>query len=292
MYFAGIDAGGTKTDFLLCDETEKEIKRVTLGAGNPNDIGIDACLALLSEGLDELCGGIMPNAVFAGVSGGGYGEYAERIGKFLKERFPNSCVDNGTDAINLLYCSESSDNVGALICGTGNAFFVRKGNEIHRFCGWGHLFEDGGSAYALGRDALRLMLEYEEKVTDDRNSSLFYLLRQELGSSAHEALSLIYQKGKPYIASLAPLVFKAYSLNDNAASMIIDANIEAVCMRVAFAFEEIGAPDEIVCAGGLLNSYLFYELLSKNIPVPLKRLTVPPVYGACRRAMSLIEGDS
>ena len=63
-------------------------------------------------------------------------------------------------------------------------------------------------------------------------------------------------------------------------------------MRVEFVFEEIGAPDEIVCAGGLLNSYLFYELLSKNIPVPLKRLTVPPVYGACRRAMSLIEGNS
>ena len=28
MYFVGIDAGGTKTDFLLCDENEKQINYI------------------------------------------------------------------------------------------------------------------------------------------------------------------------------------------------------------------------------------------------------------------------
>ena len=64
----------------------------------------------------------------------------------LQEKFPNSIVDNGTDAINLINYSQSDGNVAALICGTGNAIFVRKNGEILRFGGWGYHFENGGSA--------------------------------------------------------------------------------------------------------------------------------------------------
>ena len=116
MYYVGIDAGGTKTDFLLCDENEKQIKKITLGAGNPNDIGIDACIELLSAGLDELCANLTPNAVFAGVSGGGYGENARRIRSFLEARFPNSKVENGSDVLNVIYSSESEGTVAFCLC--------------------------------------------------------------------------------------------------------------------------------------------------------------------------------
>ena len=49
MRFVGIDGGGTKTDFALCDENVNILKRVTLGASNPNDIGIDNTLKILKE---------------------------------------------------------------------------------------------------------------------------------------------------------------------------------------------------------------------------------------------------
>ena len=96
MYLVGIDVGGTKSDFLLCDENENQLKRVILGAGNPNDIGIDACISLLSQGLDELCENIAPDAVFAGVSGGGYGENAIKIKDFLKNRYPERVIYVGS----------------------------------------------------------------------------------------------------------------------------------------------------------------------------------------------------
>lgn len=287
MYFVGIDAGGTKTDFLLCDENENQIKKVTLGAGNPNDIGIDECISLLSKGLDELCGNCIPDAVFAGVSGGGYRENAQRIKEFLQKRFPNSRVDNGTDAINLIYCSSSSGNVGALICGTGTALFLRVDGRLVRFGGWGHLFDNGGSAYDVGRDALRFMLECEENFSEALSSPLCVILREQLGSSAHEALNSIYAKGKTYIASFAPLVFDAYEKNDSTAFSIINSNAEAVASRLLSAVSAHGSINEIVCAGGLFNSPLFYELLSKKADVPLSLLTSAPVIGACRRAICL-----
>ena len=285
MYFVGIDAGGTKTDFLLCDEKENQIKKVTLGAGNPNDIGIDACISLLSKGLDELCDGCVPDAVFAGVSGGGYGENAERIKSFLQSRFPNSRVDNGTDAINLLYCSASSGNVGALICGTGTALFLRVDGKLVRFGGWGHLFDNGGSAYDIGRDALRFMLECEENFSSALSSPLYTFLREQLGSSAHDALNSIYANGKSYIASFAPLVFNAYEKGDTAAVSIINSNVDSVADRIFLAISMYGSVDEIVCAGGLFNSSLFYDLLAKKVDIPLSLLEISPVSGACRCAM-------
>ena len=291
MYFVGIDAGGTKTDFLLCDENEALIKSLSLGAGNPNDIGIDACISLLSAGLDELCKDYAPNAVFAGVSGGGYGENAAKIHLFLKNKFPTAAVDNGTDAINLLYCSKESGNVGALICGTGSVLFLRISGELLRFGGWGHLFDGGGSAYDIGRDALRALLDYEEISPSELSTPLCKLLLDELGETAHSSLNSFYAKGKPYVASFAPKVFEAYAQGDKTAQAIIDKNVNSVAAKIAVAVTsvELSEPiSEIVCAGGLFKSPIFYELLSQKLDFKLKLLDVPPVIGACRRAMSLI----
>lgn len=290
MYFVGIDAGGTKTDFLLCDENENELNRVTLGAGNPNDIGIDACISLLSKGLDTLCGERVPNAVFAGVSGGGYGENAARIKELLKNKYPNAVVDNGTDAINLIYCSSSRKNAGALICGTGSALFLRVNGELLRFGGWGHLFDEGGSAYDVGRDALRFLLDCEEKNSSALTSPLCVLLRERLGSSAHDSLSAIYSKGKTYIASFAPLVFDAYEKGDLVARSIIESNASSVAARLNSAIATLDSSlilDEIICAGGLFNSSIFFNLISQSVALPLSLLSIPPVFGACRRAIEL-----
>lgn len=291
MYFVGIDAGGTKTDFLLCDGDETVIKSLSLGAGNPNDIGIDACISLLSKGLDELCRDHTPDAVFAGVSGGGYGENAEKIRLFLKNKFPKAVVGNGTDAINLLYCSKENGNVGALIGGTGSVLFLRISGELLRFGGWGHLFDGGGSAYDIGRDALRALLDYEEILPSELSSPLCESLLDELGESAHSALNSVYEKGKSYIASFAPKVFEAYAKGDKTAKAIIEKNVDAVASRIAVAVTSIEPSEsinEIICAGGLFKSPIFYELLSQKVDIKLKLLDVPPVIGACRCAMSLI----
>ena len=289
MYLVGIDVGGTKSDFLLCDENENQLKRVILGAGNPNDIGIDACISLLSQGLDELCENIAPDAVFAGVSGGGYGENAIKIKEFLKNRYPEAKVDNGTDALNLINCSRF-ENAGALICGTGSALFLRTEGRLLRFGGWGHFFDDGGSGYDIGREALRFLLDCEEKSAQMLDFPLCRLLLDRLGSSAHDALSDFYKKGKTYVASFSPLVFEACEQGDVTARQIIERNVATVAERIESALNTacgMSGIEEIICAGGLFNSPIFYELLIGKTQAPLSLLTVPPVMGACRAARRL-----
>lgn len=287
MRLVGIDAGGTKTDFLLCDENESILNRVTLGSGNPNDIGIDALLALLCEGLDALCGEASPDAIFAGVSGGGFGENAEKIRDLLQSRYPDAAVGNGTDALNLIGCSNYDDNVGALICGTGSALFILDGGELFRYGGWGHLFDNGGSAYDIGRDALRELLKAEENGVSPLSDSLFSLLGRALGSSAHTLIPKLYSLGKPYIASFAPIVFTALEQGSPIAREIIDSNADLVADRVSLALSRHLNINELVCAGGLFNSSVFFDALKARISIPLYLPDCPPSLGAVRLAKKL-----
>lgn len=292
MRIAGIDAGGTKTDFLLCDENGQRLSFLTLGSANPNDVGIDACVSLLTRGLSELCSDGAPDAVFAGVSGGGYGEYASRIKLALSSLYPHSVIENGPDAVNLIYCSSRIDDfessVASLICGTGTAVFIESKRGLFRRFGWGHLFDNGGSGYDFGRDALRALLDAEERPSSDLSTPLFSLLREKLGMSAHDAIPSLYRGGKPYIASFAPLVFEALRQGDPLACSILDLNTDILASRLALVKAEIGNIDEVVCAGGLFKAPEFLESLASKTDLRLFVPDVQPVVGACRRALRLL----
>lgn len=291
MRFVGIDAGGTKTDFMLCDETGRELSFLTLDSANPNDVGIDACISRLLDGLSALCADGAPDAIFAGVSGGGYGEYASRINLALRLAYPSALVENGPDAINLIYCSSRvsalDSSVAALVCGTGTALFLENGKGLFRRFGWGHLFDEGGSGYDFGRNALRALLDAEERSDFNPSAPLFSLLRGALGSSAHDALPSLYRGGKTYIASFAPLVFEAIEQGDSLALSILELNTDILASRLAFLASELGEIDEVVCAGGLFSAPQFYASLASKTSLKLFLPDFPPVVGACRRAMEI-----
>ena len=91
-----------------------------------------------------------------------------------------------------------------------------------------------------------------------------------------------------FIASLAPLVFEAYAQGDAAAAAIIESNVNSAAARISVVKSTVDSIDEIICAGGLFNSSVFFELLSKKVDVPLVLLSIPPVVGACRCARNLV----
>ena len=145
--------------------------------------------------------------------------------------------------------------------------------------GWGHLFDNGGSGYDIGRDALRYLLEAEEKRSSTLADPLFSLLLDELGASAHESIPLLYAKGKAYIASFAPIVFKALDQGSPLALSIINSNADAVAQRLSSALAEHTPLNELVCAGGLFNSPVFKSALVSRTSVPLFIPDCPPSLG-------------
>ena len=214
VHFLGIDGGGTKTVFRLVSESGDVLNSVTKGSANPNDIGMDSACKVLKEGITEVCKGIPFSCVsaFAGISGGGLtGSNALILEKFFAE-FGFFAFENGSDVENLISLCDAEKKI-LVIMGTGFIVYAINGEERKRIGGWGQFFDDGGSGYTLGRDAISAVLCALDG--SGEKTMLTELFEKRTGESAEAHLAKFYEGGKKYIAGFSDLVFSAARLGDS-----------------------------------------------------------------------------
>ncbi|MBO5889764.1 MAG: XRE family transcriptional regulator [Clostridia bacterium] len=288
-YYLGIDGGGTKTEFLLVSETGEKLASVTLGASNPVDVGINKCFELLSNGIETVCGDIPKHkiSVYAGMAGGTTGDNKRKIRSFLsKYRFAK--IDNGGDAQNALACALGNDNGTIVIIGTGVIAYTQIDNKQYKNYGFGYLFEEGGSGFAVGRDAILSSLKDEEGSGD--KTILTTLLKTKLRvNTILEALPRFYEGGKREIASYAPIVYEAYLKNDIVAKRILEKNLKIVADIIKSVPKTIEQPQKIILIGGQINNAeTILPILQKFLENPnlyeISLCKQAPVYGALRLA--------
>ena len=126
-YYLGVDGGGTKTEFLLCDKNRKVVSRIILGGCNPVDIGLEKCLQILKDGIEQVLDGIDPSMVsaFVGIAGGITGDYKQRIPDLLST-FRFASFANGSDAENAVAAALENEDGIAVIAGTGSIAFISR----------------------------------------------------------------------------------------------------------------------------------------------------------------------
>lgn len=285
-FFIGIDGDGRKTEFVLFNNSGQVHRKLILDPCNPNDIGIDGCVELLSGGIDTiLSGGCKIEAVFAGITGGVTGNNASRINESLSRRYKPVQIFNGTDVTNVLALGKDPENSIALSAGTGCGIFVRKNGQEHRLGGWGYLFDKKGSAYDMGSDAVTAALAHFDGIGEE--TCITDMLRDELSADVTSALSLIYNKGKKYIASFSEIVFAAEREGDKVARRILDDNIARLAELIRLAKAKYGVSGEIVARGSLFEKPRFVELLKEKTGEEFLIPELPPVYGACTECLRL-----
>ncbi len=292
-YFLGIDGGGTKTVFKLTDESGTVLRQVHRGACNPNDIGIENARVLLKEGINEACAGISYSNItmFAGISGGGLtGDNAEILNRFF-DKFGFFAFDNGSDLENLVALSDYEKCI-LVIMGTGFIVYALDGKTRKRISGWGHFFDEGGSGYTLGRDAINAVLC--EADGSGEPTALTQLLTNRLGETAEEHLAKLYQGGKRYIASFSDLVFEAAEKGDKIALEILDKNMAFAAQKISTAAACFTPAQNIpvLLSGGICKKEdMLFPLIQKhlNAGCTLSTLKNPPVDGALRRAKTIYE---
>ena len=282
----GIDGGGTKTEFVLCSADGRVLKQFIKKGCNPNDVGFeDACATVCGGIHDTLVEFPSVRYVFCGISGITVGDYSTRMKERLEKQFPSLLFGIGSDSVNLFAMDEAADM--ALISGTGSVVFVRRGEQMIRLGGWGYLFDSAGSAYDIGRDAVTDSLEEEE--TGQPPSPMRQLLVKKLGTpNVWSALGKLYKEGKPFIASLASVVFDAYRQEDEKAVAIIDRNAKRLGELLNLGVKLHAARPRAVVSGGILENYgdIMLPHLKRYTDTEIVLGTLPPVYGACRRAQS------
>ena len=277
----GIDGGGTKTEFVSFYADGTVINRVVTEGSNPNDVGAEACIATLCEGLSRLLQGSIPKAVFAGIAGAGAGDWKKLLSKALSEKI-GTTVWVDSDAACVLSLAPDPRRSAMVISGTGSCLFVRREGEMIRLGGWGQLFDESGSAYDVGKDGMRHALAVEDGLEmKTLVSEKFY---EKFGSPLFASIPMIYEKGRAFIASLAPLVCDAAESGDAKGIEILEKNAAHLARLLQSAKERYGA-DEFICGGGFFRNQTFRKMVEEKSACTLKFPKLPPVCGACIEAL-------
>jgi len=291
MLFLGIDGGGTKTDFALADKNGKLIRRVILGASNPNDVGLPEAQSVLKSGIIEVCGEYPMKSIsaFAGLAGGSSKENEQKIYNFLSN-FGFASLANGEDAENAVSAGlDGSDGV-AVIMGTGSVVYAKQGDELYRMGGYGFLLGDEGSGFSIGRDVIHAALRYDDGSGEE--TLLYKYVKEKCGSEAvFESIDGFYRGGKREIAQYAPLAFRAYSKGDRLATDILTKNIGELAALIQSAAKKVqGSSTRVVICGGLVSeSETIVDILSGALSNDSHKYHIevckkPMVWGALRLA--------
>jgi N-acetylglucosamine kinase-like BadF-type ATPase len=300
-YILGVDGGGTKTLALLGDLDGNVLARGVSGPSNYNAVGFEAaCSALenaISMAREEYPGKI--SVLCLGLAGAGRKEDIERFQNWAIQKFPATGVKVVNDAEILLMAGAPSGPALALICGTGSIVYGRTvTGELIRAGGWGYLFGDEGSGYAIGLAALRAVMQAYDNRGPETLLSDLVLERYSL-STPPELVPTIYGAESPRseLATLSDLVEQAAERDDTVALAVLEEASQELARAIAAVYPKLGtASVPLVLTGGtILQGTQLQKAFKRTCEVQGLAFTalryVPePAEGALKLARKLLLG--
>jgi len=258
-YVAGVDGGGTKTAVTVMDETGRTIKTFASGGINYNgrdEAEVRGHLAEIVTMLDEACGGLASCVqLVVGAAGVSNPTVPGRLTAALRESGYGGGIHIVGDHETALFGALEREHGMILIAGTGSICFGRsESGAVHRTGGFGHLIDDEGSGYSIGRDVLSAVVRSHDGRAPA--TALAELTYAKLGiGSVAEIVGFVYDRrtGKQDIAALAPLLSEACALGDEAALRIAQHTAAELVQLVLPVAERLTLVDgELAMAGSVL----------------------------------------
>jgi N-acetylglucosamine kinase-like BadF-type ATPase len=302
----GIDGGGTKTAAWLAPRVGGQgspiFGRGSSGPANFQAVGADAAIDNLNVAVDAAFeeSGIAPESVAAAVlalAGSDRDENRQQVERWAMERRLARRFRVVNDALPVLAAGSPEGWGVALICGTGSLCFGQsRDGRSARAGGWGYLFGDEGSAYAMAVAGLRAAA----KAADLRGppTRLLQALLNRLGLRKPEelVLSVYAMAAEPAaVASLAEEVTRAAAEEDAVAEKIIDGAADDLAAMVgtvakklnlsSLAFPLAVAGSVLLGAEGLQSRLVARLRALKLDPAPLTGVE-EPVIGAVKMAQA------
>lgn len=261
MFIAGIDGGGTHTRLELRTADNRFPERREFGPFNLNAIGEAAFRQRLRE-VFAACGNM---ADCAGLCVGGAGISNPDVGRILAEELERAGFSGkwklcGDQEIAL---RGAMDGPGlAVIAGTGSICFGKNAaGATARSGGYGHLIDDGGSGYALGRDTLSAAVRALDGRSEDE--AILDAVLEELGASAGSGIvSFVYGSttDKAAIARFSGIALELAAAGNTTAAEILDRGAEELSLLAAAVQRRLGLENcPIALLGGLLSQENAYR---------------------------------
>lgn len=253
----GIEAGGTKTRWVLLDARGRRLAQGTEGPGNVLLVG--------REGLQKLFRRIAarlpqaPGSIGAGLAGArGPTEMAMARG-VLQAVWPRTKkIVVGQDTDSALAAAWGKEDGFLVIAGTGSNVVGRVAGRKHSAGGHGHLLGDIGSGYDLAARALRTA--YRERDRTGQPPRLSAALLAHAGAAdLDRLLREVYQpRGKEWLAGFAPVVLRAAGRGDPLARGVVkEATAELVERLVELARRMRVRRPKVALTGGLFENEIY-----------------------------------
>jgi N-acetylglucosamine kinase-like BadF-type ATPase len=269
----GVDAGGTSTRALVAALDGTRLGTGTGGGANPNSHPPERAAEQISVALRGALAGLDPAAVRAGVLGmAGSGKLTDPSVATLFEaawrraglRCPMRVI---TDYEAAFAAGTAEPDGTALVAGTGSvAARIVDRRRVATAGGYGWLLGDEGSAFWLGREAVRATLRALESAGTPGGLAIA-VLTEVLGEVpdglAHHGpaerwpvfsrlISRVNDESPIRLARLAPLVSAAAEAGDPAAGTVV-SEAARVLADTAMAVRDAGETTPVVLIGSLIG---------------------------------------
>lgn len=286
-YYIGIDAGGTKTEAVLTDETGRVLRRRRQPGCNPMDIGIPAVREQILSLVRELSASApqTPVSLYGGIAG--LDRIDVGLDPFLRARTEIPLIRTEDDGCNMISGMLGHRDGCGMVCGTGSSLFARiEGEPLVHIGGLGYLIDTGGSGFELARDGLKQAYRH----LDGRGEAT--LLTEGFSEALHKdlksAFADIYQGGRPFIASLAHVVFACAAAGDAVSLALLEDGSSRLAELTYAAAKHFGGAFTVVMNGGIFRAYPHYaEAVRKKAASAANMILadVPAIYGAVVEAL-------
>lgn len=290
--YLGVDGGGTKTKFALCNENGEILAQSIQSTCHYLQCGLDGVSSVMRKGLDEclkqanLTEGSIASSF---VACAGYGDIEEdnpKIEEAVKAVYSHFPCSVGNDTDNALAGALGGKCGINVIAGTGSiALGVNEKGERFRSGGWHHAFGgDEGSAYWL---ACKLILEFTRQSDgrDEKTELYNYMMRTfdfKNDSDILQRFVVEWEYDRTKIASLATHAYELALLHDPyALNFYHEAAIELADIVLAiYQHLHFTKSVHVSYAGGVFKSEEFLlkpftEILNKQGLIVCKPLVDP-----------------
>jgi len=247
-YFLGFDGGGTKTECVLVDAEGDVLARAFGGPSNPLRTGYTRAWFSLSEAADSVLKRQKIHAghirgIYAGLGGAGRLGVVRRATTFFEQGYPNALVRVTTDLDIALEAAFGAAEGIILLAGTGSAALGRDADgRTARAGGRGPWFSDEGSAFDIGRCALRAVVLAEEgrgPITALRKRIFAWHQSRDWDS----LLEQIAKNPDDVFPKTFPLVAELADKGDNVAREILSAAAKSLGELASCVVRELGWRD-------------------------------------------------
>lgn len=261
-YTCGWDGGGTKTEMLCLDGSGRTLAQGFAGPMNLNGASRAGVAATVREAVEwmarhapgglDACEGLVIGA--AGISNAAAAALLTEAAR--QAGYGGPLALRGDQEIALAGAIEGPGAV--VIAGTGSIGYGRDADgRIIRVGGWGHVIDDGGSGYAIGRDILAAVV----RAADGREgpTCLTEQVFARLGIAAVPGLiTWLYrpETTKRDVAALAPLLLEALEQADPTAQGIAERAAGALAEMAEVLWRRLNLTEgELALTGSIIDHF-------------------------------------